>query len=327
MSKTHYLSLFPNSSGNILPDVNNVGRLFYKTGSDEALYVCSPTGWQKVTNTNISIRWEDITNKPATQPPSPHIHQITDITGLTELLASKAPISDLSGKEDKSNRGVANGYAPLNSLSIIPSGFLGTGLASSATYLRGDGTWGTIVLPTGTVSNFEVSSQDGVITSLTNATTVPNLSISLGNITPDSVNTPSILHSSGISFGAANKTQFIVNSVETSFYTGIREGVATVNSSTAYTVDLINGTIFDITLTANCVYTFPNATTSKGKQFTIFQRQGSTPRSVTWPTTVRWSGGTAPTITASASKMDVLSFVCDGARWLGFVSGLNYDIT
>ena len=324
MTKSHYLSLFPNSSGPILPDANNIGRLFYKTASDEGLYVCAPNGWQRVTNTDISIKWEDIVGKPTTQTPSPHTHPIIDINGLQAILDGKASIADLSGKEDKSNRAIPNGYAPLNEVSLVPTKFLGTGAASNTTYLRGDGTWATLALPTGTVSNFTVSSQDGVITTLLNATTAPNLDISLGAITPDSVNTPLILHSSNINFNVASKTHFSVNSVETTFYTGIREGVVTANLGTTYTIDLINGTIFAVTLTANCVYAFPNATSSKGKQFTIFQRQGTTPRTVTWPTTVIWSGGTAPTITATANKTDVLSFVCDGVRWFGFVSGLNY---
>jgi hypothetical protein len=34
-------------------------------------------------------------------------------------------------------------------------------------------------------------------------------------------------------------------------------------------------------------------------------------------TSVKYSGGTAPTITATASAKDILSFVADGTNWYG----------
>lgn len=41
----------------------------------------------------------------------------------------------------KNEKGVANGYASLGSTGLVPTSQLGTGIASSATFLRGDGTW------------------------------------------------------------------------------------------------------------------------------------------------------------------------------------------
>src|ERR1700722_3804635 len=46
-----------------------------------------------------------------------------------------------AGGEVTSNKGIASGYAPLNSSSLVPTTNLGTGSASSSNYLRGDGTW------------------------------------------------------------------------------------------------------------------------------------------------------------------------------------------
>jgi len=94
------------------------------------------------------------------------------------------------------------------------------------------------------------------------------------------------------------------------------------NSSTAITLDLANGTVQIITLTATTTITMPTAVS--GKSFIMFLRQDATgSRTVTW-TTVYWPAGTAPTITATASKQDVYSFFSDGSKWYGTTVGQNY---
>lgn len=104
------------------------------------------------------------------------------------------------------------------------------------------------------------------------------------------------------------------------------ENVNTVAASGAtQTVPAVaTATISDITLTANCTLTFPAA--AAGKSFTLVLRQDATgSRTVTWPGTVQWPGGTTPTLTTTASKADVFTFLCtDGTNWLGFTGGLGY---
>jgi hypothetical protein len=105
----------------------------------------------------------------------------------------------------------------------------------------------------------------------------------------------------------------VTNYVETPF---------TANSSTAITIDLANGTVQIITLTGNATITMPTATS--GKSFIMFLKQdGTGSRTVTW-STVKWAGGTNPTITATASRQDIYSFFADGTNWYGVVVGQNY---
>lgn len=120
-------------------------------------------------------------------------------------------------------------------------------------------------------------------------------------------------------------TQTLTNkTVEAGTFTnGYTEEVATANTSTAYTIDLANGSVQILTLTGNCTYTFPTATA--GKSFMLLQLQDATgSRTVTWPASVKWPASTAPTITSTASKGDKFVFTADGTYWWGSVAGQNY---
>jgi len=107
------------------------------------------------------------------------------------------------------------------------------------------------------------------------------------------------------------------------FNNGYTEETVSANTSTAYTIDLANGTVQILTLTGNCTYTFPTA--SAGKSFLLVQKQdGTGSRTVTWPSAVKWPAGTAPTLTATASKADLFAFTSDGTYWFGRTIGRNY---
>ena len=58
----------------------------------------------------------------------------SDVTNLT---------TDLAATEKTANKGAASGYPALNSSSLVPQAQLGTGSATTSTYLRGDGSWQT----------------------------------------------------------------------------------------------------------------------------------------------------------------------------------------
>lgn len=108
---------------------------------------------------------------------------------------------------------------------------------------------------------------------------------------------------------------------------GYTEEVATANTGTAYTIDLAGGSVQILTLTGNVTFTFPTVTA--GRSFLLVLRQDATGgRTATWPTVtnpVRWPGGTAPTLTSTASRTDLFGFTADGTRWYGRTIAQNYS--
>ena len=149
------------------------------------------------------------------------------------------------------------------------------------------------------------------------------LSFSSVTTSPGGSNTQLQYNNNG-AFGGI--TGFTYNGTTVTFtnptVTNYTETAYTANSSTAITLALTNGTVQIITLTGNATITMPTA--AAGKSFILFLKQdGTGSRTVTW-STVKWPGGTAPTITSTASKQDIYSFFSDGTNWYGITVPQNY---
>jgi len=149
------------------------------------------------------------------------------------------------------------------------------------------------------------------------------LSFSSVTTSPGGSNTQLQYNNNG-AFGGI--TGFTYNGTTVTFtnptVTNYTETAYTANSSTAITLALTNGTVQIITLTGNATITMPTA--AAGKSFILFLKQdGTGSRTVTW-STVKWPGGTAPTITSTASKQDIYSFFSDGTNWYGITVAQNY---
>ena len=100
----------------------------------------------------------------------------------------------------------------------------------------------------------------------------------------------------------------VTNYVETLYAIG--------NSSTAVTIALTNGTVQTVTMTGNCTFTMPTATA--GKSFILICTQDGTGSRTAVFTSVKFPGGTAPTLTTTATTgVDILTFVSNGTSWFG----------
>lgn len=116
-----------------------------------------------------------------------------------------------------------------------------------------------------------------------------------------------------------------VTAAELNNFRRTAENVKTVTGSgTALTlVDSSIATMHFVTLNNNCLLTFPTAIAGVTIRLVLVQ-DGSGSRTVTWDSAVKWAGGTAPTLSTAAGKVDHFSFVCfDNTAWYGSTSGLD----
>ncbi len=100
-------------------------------------------------------------------------------------------------------------------------------------------------------------------------------------------------------------------------------------SSGTLTLNLETSNIFAVNL--NAAITTPIVITNvpasgSGASFTLIFTADGIPRSVSWPTSIKWAGGTPPTITSAIGKADSFAFFTSngGTSWLGFVGGQNF---
>jgi len=108
-------------------------------------------------------------------------------------------------------------------------------------------------------------------------------------------------------------TPTLTNPTVTSYVESV---VAIGNSGTTQTLSLTNGTVQTVTLTGNCTFTMPTATA--GKSFILILVQDGTGSRTATFTSVKFPGGTAPTITTTATTgRDTITFFADGTNWYG----------
>ena len=95
--------------------------------------------------------------------------------------------------------------------------------------------------------------------------------------------------------------------------------IGTVTSSS--TLSLTSGTVQTATLTASTACTFTMPTATAGKSFVLLLKQAATTGNGTATfTSVKFGTTGAPTITATAGKMDILTFIADGTNWYGSIA-------
>jgi hypothetical protein len=102
-------------------------------------------------------------------------------------------------------------------------------------------------------------------------------------------------------------------------YTETVTAIGTV--TTTSTLSIAAGTVLTATLTASTACTFTMPTATAGKSFILLLKQAATTGNGTATFTgVKWNSAGTPTVTATAGKMDIFTFVADGTNWYGSAS-------
>ena len=103
------------------------------------------------------------------------------------------------------------------------------------------------------------------------------------------------------------------------------------STSTAVTLDETNGNTQTWTMSGNCTFTMPSgAGLQPGTALTLILTQDGTGSRTGAFTSVKWAGGTAPTLTTTATTgADILCFVTfnggSSPVWYGFVAGQDFQ--
>lgn len=207
--------------------------------------------------------------------------------GTTSGTITEGNDSRIAGAEQTANKGVANGYASLNGSALVPPNQLGSGSASFSTFLRGDRNWATVPVTS-------VAGKTGAVTLV---------EADIANLTTDLSERVTVTNGGG----------------ETYFDAG--------NSGTALTLNLTNGNVQKLTLTANCTITLTSPAAGAMRSLTLLVFQDATgSRTITWPGSVSWGNAGAPVLTTTAAKMDIVSlFTVDGGTtWYGALGAKGY---
>lgn len=107
----------------------------------------------------------------------------------------------------------------------------------------------------------------------------------------------------------------------------IRESVASVSSSNNSTNLLIYlSSYFYTTLSQNTTFVFSSPPSNAVSIVVEIKRPASgAAYTVGWPASVKWAGGSAPTLSSGANDVDILTFITrdSGTNWYGFAAGLD----
>lgn len=215
----------------------------------------------------------------------------------------------------------------------------------------------------GTVTSVSVVTANGISGTVATATTTPAITLALGDITPSKVNgltistttgtftltnAKTLAVTAGLTLSGTDGTTITFQGTDT--YVGrattdtltnktlttptITKPVMSATNPTAQTyspsaaatatLDLALSNMHFITMPAgNITIALSNDTSNQPFVISILQDSGGS-RTVTWFTTIRWAGGSPPTLTTTANKRDTFGFIRTGSgTYDGFIVGQN----
>ena len=135
----------------------------------------------------------------------------------------------------------------------------------------------------------------------------------------------SVVIADGGNIGSASDTDAMAISSggNVTFSKATKPALAAITPASSVTIDVNTANVHTLTLGATTTLAVSNET--PGQTFILrLLQDGTGSRSVVWFSTIRWAGGSAPSLTSTASKADMFGFVCTGTdTYDGFIIGRN----
>lgn len=187
---------------------------------------------------------------------------------------------------------------------------------------NGDGTgWSSAfsIGACGTFSQLCLDLSDG--TNLTTALQNSGTTLKVGGGADGNYTNVEFSNTGNVGIGTTNPTAKL--QVNGQFVTSLPSTMTP--TGTTQTIDWSTGNLQTLNLasaTGNVTLTFANGVPGAALGIKIIQ--GSTPRNIVWPASVKWPGGLAPTISTGNGAMDLVTLFFDGTFYLA-AAGQNYQ--
>jgi hypothetical protein len=109
---------------------------------------------------------------------------------------------------------------------------------------------------------------------------------------------------------------------------GGKETSATPTANSGSTsIDLASGNVQMLTLSASTTVSLTGATNGVACSLSLYLKQdGTGNRLITWPASIKWPSGAAPTLSTAANKVDlvILETLDGGTTWYGSLAGADF---
>ena len=249
-------------------------------------------------------------------------NQFSGLSGTTAVTSSGAELNILDGVTATSTE--------LNYLDITT-----LGQSEQSKVLTADAN-GDVTIEDGAF-DFDVASHDGTNGLLLGGTLVTATATEL-NLIDGYTGTTAELNTLDVTTqGTAEASKAVTSdgSLVTNFADGVvqrpemkdySETKTALVAAASIPIDISTGNVFTITPDQNTTFTFTNPSpTGKSCAFTLIWTQGGSDRTISWPASVDWAGGSAPSVTSGSGKIDIYTFFTmdAGTIWYGFQAGAD----
>ena len=291
--------------------------------------IANVTGLQTALDAKLesaNFTYSNLTGKPSTFAPSAHTHSISEVTGLQTGLDAKLPsanftYANITGKPTLATVATSGSYTDLSNTPASYS--LPT---ASTTVLGGVKVDGSTI----TISSGVISASSSYSLPVASASVLGGVKLGTGvSVDANGFLTVSTAYA-GTGANSFTGTQNLQDNEL--IRAKLRDYSETVSSPTisagTLVLNLETSNIFTVSLNAAITtLTISNPPASgSGGSFTLIFTADGTARAVTWPASIKWAGGTAPTITSASGKVDSFAFFSSdgGTNWQGYVGGQNF---